>query len=162
MNARVCQLCGKPLSRLRVGSDGDFCSKEHRNQFRLRAGMDRLVEVNKVANLMRRRESTKQIPPAALIRNSALGHRGFMEPRPPAIASVPRLIELRLDAGTRPRIAASADQCLLPRVSPAPGSVQRPRTHTGAVRIRTREKQPAMPQSRRRFTFAFPQTAASK
>src|SRR5262244_2389111 len=150
MNARVCQLCGKPLSRLRVGSDGDFCSKEHRNQFRLRAGMDRLVEVNKVANLMRRRESAKQIPPAALIRNSALGHRGFMDPRPPAIAAVPHIIELRLDAGTRPGLP--------PRVSPAPGSMQRPRTHTGTVRIRTRERQPAMPQSRRRLTFAFPQT----
>ena len=36
MTARTCQLCGKPLSRLRVGGDGDFCSREHRNQHRLR------------------------------------------------------------------------------------------------------------------------------
>jgi len=42
MNGRTCQLCGKPLSRFTVGSGGDFCSREHRNQYRLRAGMDRL------------------------------------------------------------------------------------------------------------------------
>ena len=41
MSARTCQLCGKALSRLRVGTEGDFCSREHRSQFGLRAGMDR-------------------------------------------------------------------------------------------------------------------------
>src|ERR1035438_2002146 len=61
MNARTCQLCGKPLSRFAVGSGGDFCSREHRNQYRLRLGMDRLMEANKVASLMRRRENAKQI-----------------------------------------------------------------------------------------------------
>jgi len=79
MNPRTCQLCGRPLSRLRVGSDGDFCSKDHRNQFRLRAGMDRLVEVNKVASLMRRRESARQIPALDLLCGGALDRRGFFE-----------------------------------------------------------------------------------
>ena len=68
MNARTCQLCGKPLSRLRA--EGDFCSKEHKNQYRLRAGMNRLQEANKVANLMRRRENPRQISPSRLICNS--------------------------------------------------------------------------------------------
>ena len=70
MNGRTCQLCGKALSRFTVGSGGDFCSREHRNQFRLRLGMDRLVEANKVASLMRRRENAKAIPASQLARDS--------------------------------------------------------------------------------------------
>jgi hypothetical protein len=70
MNGRTCQLCGKPLSRFSLGSGGDFCSREHRNQFRLREGMDRLEEANKVASLMRRRENAKTIPAAQLSSDS--------------------------------------------------------------------------------------------
>jgi hypothetical protein len=81
MSARSCQLCGKPLSRLRVGGDGDFCSREHRNQYGLRRGMDRLVEVDKVTSLMRRRENPRQISPARLMCNSALATRGFLQAR---------------------------------------------------------------------------------
>ncbi|MBZ5624007.1 MAG: hypothetical protein LAQ69_35705 [Acidobacteriia bacterium] len=62
MNARTCLLCGKTLSRIWVGAGEDFCSREHRNQYRLRRGMDRLQEANKVASLMRRRENPKAIP----------------------------------------------------------------------------------------------------
>lgn len=62
MNARTCLLCGKALSRIWVGAGEDFCSREHRNQYRLRRGMDRLQEANKVASLMRRRENPKPIP----------------------------------------------------------------------------------------------------
>ena len=79
MTARTCQLCGKPLSRLRVGGDGDFCSREHRNQHRLRCGMDRLEEANKVTSLMRRRENPRHISAARLMCNSALERRGFFE-----------------------------------------------------------------------------------
>jgi len=75
MNGRTCQLCGKALSRFTVGSGGDFCSREHRNQFRLRLGMDRLMEANKVANLMRRRENAKAIPAAQLARDSKVSPR---------------------------------------------------------------------------------------
>ena len=63
MSARTCQLCGRPLSRIWVGAGGDFCSREHRNQYGLRLGMDRLQEANKVATLMRRRENLKTVPP---------------------------------------------------------------------------------------------------
>ena len=48
------------MSRIWTGG-GDYCSREHRNQHRLRLGMDRLVEANKVANLMRRRENLKPV-----------------------------------------------------------------------------------------------------
>jgi hypothetical protein len=70
MNARTCLLCGKALSRIWVGAGEDFCSREHRNQYRLRKGMDRLLEANKVANLMRRREQPKPISPLQQAGNS--------------------------------------------------------------------------------------------
>src|SRR5271166_2353915 len=69
MSARTCQYCGKPLSRIWVGA-GDFCLREHRNQYRMRQGMDRLLEANQVANVIRRREVPKPItsthPPAEI------------------------------------------------------------------------------------------------
>jgi hypothetical protein len=79
MGARACQLCGKSLSRIRVGTDGDFCSREHRNQFRLRQGMDRLMEANTVANLMRRRERPKAIIPNRVDCASSLERHGFLQ-----------------------------------------------------------------------------------
>lgn len=82
MSARACQLCGKPLSRIRVGTDGDFCSREHRNQFRLRQGMDRLMEANTVASLMRRRERPKNIVPKLTDSASSLERRGFSQGPP--------------------------------------------------------------------------------
>jgi hypothetical protein len=78
MSVRNCQLCGKPLGRIRVGA-GEFCSREHRNQFRLRRSMDHLQEANKVATLMRRRENPKQIPLAQLIVTSAMEPRGGVQ-----------------------------------------------------------------------------------
>src|SRR5262249_12086711 len=67
MAARTCLLCGKALSRIWSGAGEDFCSSEHRNQYRLRRGMDRLHEANKVANVMRRRESPRNIAAVNLI-----------------------------------------------------------------------------------------------
>jgi hypothetical protein len=77
MSIKTCQLCGKPLGRK---GDGDFCSREHRNQFRLRRGMDRLEEANKVASLMRRRENPRQIPAAQLAVEGATQPRGATVP----------------------------------------------------------------------------------
>ena len=83
MNARTCQLCGKPLSRFAVGSGGDFCSREHRNQYRLRLGMDRLMEANKVASLMRRRENAKQISAEFLLADYDIAPRSYPPARIP-------------------------------------------------------------------------------
>ena len=83
MNARTCQLCGKPLSRFAVGSGGDFCSREHRNQYRLRLGMDRLMEANKVASLMRRRENAKQISAEFLLADCNIAPRSYPPARIP-------------------------------------------------------------------------------
>src|SRR5215471_11659059 len=107
MNARACQLCGKPLSRLRVGGDGDFCSKDHRNQFRLRAGMDRLVEVNKVASLMRRRESARPILPSSLIREGLTTPHSFDDMFPGVTRdAVPQTLELRTPANVIAHISS--------------------------------------------------------
>ena len=77
MNGRTCQLCGKPLSKIWAGSGGDFCSREHRNQYRLRCGMDTLLEANKHASLMRRRDQLRQFPTAKLQCDSAIAPRIF-------------------------------------------------------------------------------------
>src|SRR5581483_9236837 len=82
MGARTCLLCGKPLSRIWAGTGEDFCSREHRNQYRLRRGMDRLLEANKVASVMRRRENPRPIQPAQLIQAGQEAPREFSETRP--------------------------------------------------------------------------------
>jgi len=94
MNARTCLLCGKPLSRIWVGAGEDFCSREHRNQYRLRRGMDRLLEANKVASLLRRREQPKPISATLQAGNAAA--RGT-DPAPIRLSG----------SGTKPRYPAS-------------------------------------------------------
>ncbi len=61
MSAKSCLLCGAPLGRIRVGAGEDFCSREHRNQYRLKRSMECLSEANKVATLARRRENPKPL-----------------------------------------------------------------------------------------------------
>ena len=118
MNGRTCQLCGKALSRFTVGSGGDFCSREHRNQFRLRLGMDRLMEANKVASLMRRRENAKAIPAAQLTRDSKV------QPRVAPLFRMPvRQAEAHplrsMPAVETPRIASRSAALLPPSLEPA-------------------------------------------
>ena len=78
MAVKTCRLCGRPLSRIRVGGDEEFCSREHRNQFRLRSSMGRLLEANKVASVMRRRETLRQIPVSQLLRSAGTETRPGM------------------------------------------------------------------------------------
>jgi hypothetical protein len=92
MSARTCLLCGKSLSRFLTGP-GDFCSREHRNQYQTRLGMDRLNEANKVANLMRRRENAKLISAKHLISDCARTPREFG--RVSAPPSLPSVVTLR-------------------------------------------------------------------
>src|SRR5580704_13478304 len=78
---RTCLLCEKPLSRIWLGAGEDFCSREHRNQYRLRRGMDRLLEANKVASLMRRRENPKPLAPLRDVEEASIPRRGYFEPQ---------------------------------------------------------------------------------
>src|SRR5690349_11234782 len=80
MPAKSCLLCGKPLSRIWAGTGEDFCSREHRNQYRLRRGMERLSEANQIATVMRRREQPKQIAVEELRAPGQTARRAFLEP----------------------------------------------------------------------------------
>jgi hypothetical protein len=85
MSARTCLLCGKTLVRIRVGAGGDFCSREHRNQYQLRRGMDCLAEANKVATLARRRETPKALFGDASMGSASADRRAFLDPAPFAL-----------------------------------------------------------------------------
>ncbi len=106
MSARTCQLCGKPLSRIWVGSGDDFCSREHRNQYRLRKGMDRLLEDNKVATLMRRREQLKPLSASCLVASAQtprMFSRAQIPTRPRALALFSAAIRIRATAKISPK-----------------------------------------------------------
>src|ERR1019366_7256625 len=121
MSAKACLLCGKPLGRLRVGGDGEFCSREHRNQHRLRRGMDRLEEANKVTSLMRRRENPRHILAARLMCNSALEQRGFLEPKPLAPETEIVAYAPVLPGPAAPRVNRGPDRYKPPRATRLPG-----------------------------------------
>lgn len=121
MSARSCLLCGRPLSRW-TGTGDEFCSREHRNQYRLRRSMDRLQEANKVASVMRRRESPRPLQASRLINGGVQESRGFMDAMvgapPPAV--LPQLAPGRLPRMAR--MAPSGDIVSIPLRSP--GSAQ--------------------------------------
>jgi hypothetical protein len=85
MPAKTCLHCGKPLVFIRVGAGGDYCSREHRNQYQLRRGMDCLAEANKVATLARRRETPKALFGEAASGSSGAEPRSFSEAAPFAL-----------------------------------------------------------------------------
>src|SRR5437879_845520 len=145
MSVKTCQLCGKPLSRLRVGADPEFCSKEHRNQFKMRRGMDRLVEVNKVANLMRRRESPRQITFSSLMCQSAITPRGYFDAERTAIHTTPFQRETGYHAFEQPHITAHADDCIAPRTRRHSGQKAIRRPNTGKIRIQNIDPRPSLP-----------------
>ena len=147
MNGRVCQFCEKPLSRFSIGSGGDFCSREHRNQFRLRLGMDRLQEANKVASLMRRRENAKVIPATQLARDSQLLPR--IAPHLPIPVRPPAVLSLRLRAAAReaPHMVANS-RPLLPPFQAAAAIRSAARALESAAFFTDRQARPFLPASR--------------
>jgi hypothetical protein len=109
MAARTCLLCGKPLSRIWAGTGEDFCSREHRNQYRLRRGMDRLLEANKVANVMRRRETPRQLPAASLRSAGPSSPRGYFDSQRPRENQVSAFTPPPLPAALMAGLEASSD-----------------------------------------------------
>src|SRR5512133_1828504 len=95
MAARSCLLCGKPLGRILSGKGEDFCSREHRSQYRLRQGMERLAEANQVATVVRRRENPRQIPIEQLRAQGSVARREF-----PGVGWRPEAAEFRAVALT--------------------------------------------------------------
>jgi hypothetical protein len=159
MNVRSCQLCGKPLSRLRVGGDGDFCSREHRNQHRLRRGMDRLEEANKVTSLMRRRENPRHISAARLMCNSALERRGFFEPKQAAPRTDTAAFAPVLPGPAAPRVASGADRYAPPRASRLPASDAARRADTSRIRLDGRGTAPMVPPRQQKLLARIPQAS---
>ena len=112
MSARTCLLCGKTLGRIWVGAGDDFCSREHGNQYRLKRGMDRLTEANKISSLMRRRENPRPITAAHLPLDSASARRDFPEARTP-VAGRTRFASLgSLAAPFMPRVSTVSERYL--------------------------------------------------
>ncbi|HEY1495433.1 MAG TPA: hypothetical protein VGF49_12865 [Candidatus Solibacter sp.] len=157
MSAKSCQLCGKPLSRLRVGGDGEFCSREHRNQYGLRRGMDRLQEVDKVTNLMRRRETPRQISPARLMCNTALGTRGFLQPRVYGQGAELAPFAPMFRIPEPPRLSKVAERYIAPRTTKFEGLMQARRADTRQLRITGRNSSLEFPAPKRRLTTQVPQ-----
>ncbi len=122
---RTCKLCDKPLSRIWLGAGEDFCSREHRNQYRLRAGMDRLLEANKVASLMRRRESPKALSPFRDLDETGIPRRGFFDPQIARLADAPLLPGVWQRSGaTRPLLVAAETGFLDGSAARAPQTVR--------------------------------------
>ncbi len=124
-------LCGKPLSRIRVGGGEEFCSREHRTQYRLRRGMDRLQEANKVASLMRRRETPK---PIAVSPIADKVWRGYFK----ALPNAQRTIQLPRRTGwSKPMLGLPAATIVTVHPSGHPRRVERraanPRFHGGSA-----------------------------
>src|ERR1035441_8171602 len=151
MSAKACLLCGKPLGRLRVGGDGEFCSREHRNQHRLRRGMDRLEEANKVTSLMRRRENPRHISAARLMCNSAQEQRGFLEPKALAAETEIAAYSPVLPGPAAPRVARGPDRYKPPRATRLPGPGVSRRADPSRLSIGDRGTLPEVPPRRQKL-----------
>jgi hypothetical protein len=160
MNARTCLLCGKPLGRIWVGAGDDFCSREHGNQYRLKRGMDRLTEANKISSLMRRRESPRPIASASLPLDSGTSHRDFPDVKI-AAATATRLPSLRpvavsMTAGMSP----DSDCYLHPRL-PRQAGLSEPRpADSSPARFSARKTAPMVPERRIALPVRIPRARA--
>ena len=157
MSVRTCQLCGKALGRFAVGSGGDFCSREHRNQYRLRLGMDRLLEASKVANLMRRRENMKLLTAGKLATDYNVAPRCYphaQRANGPAMVNAlpPRPIALH-----KTRVSHHSGN-FLPQL-PQPASMQfAPRPSETRGQICDTRKTPCLQSRSYHFPVRLPQT----
>lgn len=159
MSARTCQLCGKPLGRIRVGAGEDFCSREHRNQYRLRQGMDRLHEANKVASVMRRREQLRPLASPQPGGPATAGRRGFFTASfssAPHPAAAPGAVV----GPPRPRAFLGAGRFLQPHAVAGPDTAAKPAAHRRfparpgermALRFRLSARVPQAPGARMRL-----------
>ena len=157
MSAKACLLCGKPLGRLRVGGDGEFCSREHRNQHRLRRGMDRLEEANKVTSLMRRRENPRHISAARLMCNSALEQRGFLETKPLAQETEIAAYSPVLPGPAAPRVNRGPDRYKPQRATRLPGPGVSRRADPSRLSIGGRGTPPEVPPRRQKMQVKISQ-----
>jgi hypothetical protein len=161
MSARTCLLCGKPLSRIWVGAGDDFCSREHGNQYRLKRGMDRLTETNKISSLMRRRENPMPIVSAHLPLDSASSSRDFPEMNISA-GSRTLLPSLRPLLGlSKPRISPVSESYMQPRVPRMAGSAEPQQPDSSLLRFSARKTAPLVPVRRIEMPVRIPRAQAA-
>lgn len=154
-------LCGKPLSRIWVGAGDDFCSREHGNQYRLKRGMDRLTETNKISSLMRRRENPRPITTASLPLDSASARRDFTQVKISA-SSETRLPSLRpFPASSTPRISAVSERYVEPRLSRLAGRGGPREADSSALHFRARKMAPVEPVRRAELPVRIPRARAA-
>ncbi len=154
-------LCGKPLSRIWVGAGEDFCSREHGNQYRLKRGMDRLTETNKISSLMRRRENPRLITAASLPLDSASSRRGFPEEKIPAAGGT-RFPFLRpLSVSSTPRISPVSDRYLEPRLSRLAGASQPRQPDSSLLRFSAGKTARVAPMRRTELPVRIPRARAA-
>jgi hypothetical protein len=110
--------------------------------------MDRLVEVNKVASLLRRRESPRQLNTAQLLCNSANEARGFMEARATRLSAAPQMISPRYAPPPALKLAPSFVQVEARHPRARRGETQNPRSYPTVVRIVPQDNTPELPQRR--------------
>ena len=161
MSARTCLLCGKPLSRIWVGAGDDFCSREHGNQYRLKRGMDRLTETNKISILMRRRETPRPIVSASLPLDSAASRRDFPEEKIPAESGMRSPLLPRLSVSTTSRISPVSERYAEARLPQLAGSSQPRQADSSLLRFSARKTAPVAPASRAASPVRIPRVRAA-
>ena len=160
MSARTCLLCGKPLSRIWVGAGDDFCSREHGNQYRLKRGMDRLTETNKISSLMRRRESPRLITTASLPLDSASARRDFPEMSLPPAGGT-RFPSLRpLSVPSTPRLSLASDRYVEPHLPSRAGSFAPRQPDSSHLRFSARKTAPVAHLRRAALPMRIPRAQA--
>jgi len=148
MKSSSCLLCGQPLSRIRVGGGEDFCSREHRNQYRLCRGMDRLSDAHKISTVIRRREVPKPL-------SQPFGWRAG-EPR---MAEARRILETRKPA-LRPIVSRLITGMPKSEVLRGPAAGRPPESQPLGFHILSRLAQPRY--GVRTLRIAPPRSAARK
>jgi len=149
-------LCGKPLSRIWVGAGDDFCSREHGNQYRLKRGMDRLLEANKISSLMRRRENPRPIAAASLSRDSAASCRGFFGAKVPPASGMRFPSPEPLSASPTLRISPASERYLPPRLPRPAGSFKPRQADSSFLRFSARKTAPVTPPRRTALPVRIP------
>ncbi len=161
MSARTCLLCGKPLGRIWVGAGDDFCSREHGNQYRLKRGMDRLTEANKISSLMRRRENPRPITSASMPLDSASARRDFPEAKTPAAGGTRFPSLRRLAVSSTPRILPVSERYVPPRLPRRGGSSEPRRPDSSLLCLSGRKTAPLAPALRAALPVRIPRARAA-
>lgn len=154
-------MCGKPLSRIWVGAGDDFCSREHGNQYRLKRGMDRLTEANKISSLMRRRENPRLITTASQPLDSASSRRDFPEVSITAAGGTRHPSLRPLSAITTPHISPVSERYVEPPLPRLAGCSARRQPDCSLLGFSARKTAPVAPVRKAELPVRIPRARAA-